>query len=160
MEQPNHKSMHSNHEVHSMNLRWETAKHTLRCLLGCNIGEASGAAIGYFLGYDVVSTLILAISLAFATGYAFTIIPMLKTLSLKQAARVAIVGDTTSISSMEIAENAVAFLIPGFMGAALFSSMFWIGLGLILPAGFAASYPIMYYAMKKAVKKGGKPSCH
>lgn len=143
-----------------MNLRLETAKHTLRCLLGCNIGEASGAAIGYFLGWDVVSTLIMAVSLAFATGYAFTIIPMLKTLTLKQAARVAIMGDTASIASMEFAENTVAFMIPGFMGAALFSSMFWIGLGLILPVGFAASYPIMYYAMKKAVMKGGKPSCH
>lgn len=160
MEQSRHKSTHANHGIRSMNLRKETIKHTLRCLLGCNVGEVTGAAIGYFLGWDAVSTLILAVSLAFATGYAFTIIPMLKTLSLKQAARVAIMGDTASIASMEFAENTVAFLIPGFMGVALFSPIFWLGLGLIFPAGFLASYPIMYWAMKKAVQKGKKPSCH
>ena len=120
------------------------------------MGEAAGAGIGYFAGLDIVTTLILAVSLAFATGYAFTIIPMLKTLSLKQAAR-AVIGDTASIASMEFAENTVAFLIPGFMGVALFSPIFWIGLGLILPAGFIASYPIMYWAMRKELQKGKKP---
>jgi hypothetical protein len=73
----------------------ETAKHTLRCLLGCNIGEGIGAAIGFVVVcMDVTSTLILAIGLAFAMGYAFTMIPKLKTMSLKQAARVTIIGDT------------------------------------------------------------------
>ena len=143
-----------------MNLPKATAKHTLRCLLGCNVGEVTGAAIGYFLGWDAVSTVILAVGLAFATGYAFTIIPMLKTLSLKKAAKVAFLGDTASIASMEFVENTVAFLIPGFMGVALFSPTFWLGLVLILPAGFLASYPIMYWAMKKEVQKGKKPTCH
>ncbi len=160
MEKSHQKSTHANHGIQSMNLRKETIKHTLRCLLGCNVGEVTGAAIGYFLGWDVISTLVLAVSLAFATGYAFTIIPMLKTLSLKQAARVAIIGDTASIASMEFAENTVAFLIPGFLGVALFSPIFWLGLGLVLSAGFLVSYPIMYWAMKKEVQKGKKPSCH
>jgi len=160
MEKLHHKSTHANHGIQSMNLRKETIKHTLRCLLGCNVGEVTGAAIGYFLGWDVVSTLILAVSLAFVTGYAFTIIPMLKTLSLKQAAKVAIMGDTASIASMELAENTVAFLIPGFLGVALFSPIFWLGLGLVLSAGFLVGYPIMYWAMKKAVQEGRKPSCH
>ena len=141
-------------------LRKETAKHTLRCLLGCNVGEATGAAIGYFLGWDVVSTLILAVSLAFASGYTFTIIPMLKTLSLKQAARVAIMGDTASIASMEFAENSLAFLIPGFMTSFLLDSIFWLGLGMMLSVGFVASYPIMYLAMKRAMQNGTKMHHH
>ena len=62
-----------------MSLRWQTAKHALRCLIGCNIGEGVGAAIGFVLGWDMISTLVLAVGLAFAIGYAFTIIPMLKT---------------------------------------------------------------------------------
>jgi len=156
MEKSHQKSTHANHGNQPMNLRKETIKHTLRCLLGCNVGEVTGAAIGYFLGWDAVSTIILAVGLAFATGYAFTIIPMLKTLSLKQAARVAIVGDTASITSMEIAENTAAFLIPGFMGVALFTPIFWLGMAIIFPVGFLASYPIMYWAMKKAVQKGKK----
>lgn len=157
---PQPKTPHANHGQHSLNLPKETAKHTLRCLLGCNVGEAIGAATGYFLGLGIITTLVLAVSLAFTTGYAFTVIPMLKTLPLRKAVRVALVGDTASISAMEFAENTVAFLIPGFMGAALFSTIFWAGMGIILVAGFAASYPIMYYAMKKAVQEGRKPSCH
>jgi hypothetical protein len=158
MNQHTHTSTHANHGT--MNLRKETIKHSLRCLLGCNIGEVAGVVIGSIYGLDIVSTIILAVSLAFATGYAFTIIPMLRTLSLKQAARVAILGDTSGITAMEFAENTVVFLIPGFMGAALFGPIFWLGLGIILPVGFLAVYPIMYWAMKKEVLKGKKPSCH
>jgi hypothetical protein len=140
-------TLHSHHKGSSV--RKETAKHTLRCLLGCNIGEGIGAAIGFVLSMDMTSTLVLAIGLAFAMGYAFTMIPMLKTMSLKQAAKVAIIGDTVSIASMEAAEISLAFLIPGFMHATLTDTLFWTGLGIILPAGFAASYPAMYWAMRR-----------
>jgi hypothetical protein len=51
-------------------LRWQTAKHALRCLIGCNIGEGVGAAIGFMLGWDMILTLVLAVGLAFAIGYA------------------------------------------------------------------------------------------
>jgi Domain of unknown function (DUF4396) len=139
--------LHSHHNSDS--LRKETVKHTLRCLLGCNIGEGIGAAIGFVLGMDMTFTLILAIGLAFAMGYAFTMIPMLKTMSLKQAARVTIIGDTANIAAMETAEISLALLIPGFMHAALTDALFWTGLGIILPAGFAASYPAMYWAMRR-----------
>ena len=101
----------------SSSLRWQTAKHALRCLIGCNIGEGIGAAIGFMLGWDMVSTLILAVGLAFAVGYAFTIIPMLKTMPFRQAARITVVGDTASIAAMEITENSLVFVIPGFMHA-------------------------------------------
>ena len=102
----------------SSSLRWQRAKHALRCLIGCNIGEGIGAAIGFTLGWDMISMLVLAVGLAFAIGYAFTIIPMLKTMPLRQAARVTVVGDTASIAAMEITENSLLFLIPGFMHAA------------------------------------------
>jgi len=151
---------HANHGQRSLNLRKETAKHTLRCLLGCNVGEMIGITAGHFLGLDVMTALVLAVSLAFTTGYTFTIIPMVKTLPLRKAVKVALVGDTASISAMEITENSVAFLIPGFMGAALLSATFFAGITIMLVAGFAASYPIMYYAMRKAVQEGKNPSCH
>jgi hypothetical protein len=148
--------LHGRHK--SGSLRKETAKHTLRCLLGCNIGEGTGAAIGFVLGMDMVSTLILAIGLAFVMGYAFTMIPMLRTMSLKQAARVTVVGDTVSIAAMETAEISLALLIPGFMHAALTDLLFWMGVGIILPAGFAASYPAMYWAMGRGQQQGAKVS--
>lgn len=146
--------MQHNMHAQTKSLRKETIKHTLRCLLGCNVGEAVGAAIGLLLGWDMVSTLVFAIGLAFAFGYLFTIVPMLRTMPLRKAARVAVVGDTASIAAMEVAENSVALAIPGFMMAGLLDATFWLGLGLILPAGFAASYPAMYWAMKREQGKG------
>ncbi len=44
---------------------------------------------------------------------------MLKTMPIRQAARVTVVGDTANIAAMEITENSLAFIIPGFMDAAL-----------------------------------------
>lgn len=34
---------HSPHSKHGGSLKWATAKHALRCLIGCNIGEGTGA---------------------------------------------------------------------------------------------------------------------
>jgi hypothetical protein len=152
----NHKDNNAGHEHNSgsSSLRWQTAKHALRCLIGCNIG----AAIGFMLGWDMISTLVLAVGLAFAIGYAFTIIPMLKTMPFRQAARVTVVGDTASIAAMEITENSLVFVIPGFMHAALTDALFWLGLGIILPAGYAVAYPAMYWAMKREQKKEGMPT--
>ena len=126
-----------------------TLKCTLRCLLGCNIGEVTGMVIGSLLSLDIALTIILAIGLAFTTGYIFTIIPLLKKMSIRQAVKVAISGDTASITAMETAENSIALLIPGFMAASLLDSMFWVGLGIMMPFGFLASYPIMYWVMKR-----------
>jgi hypothetical protein len=87
--------------------------------------------------------------LAFAIGYAFTMVPMLRTMSLKEAAKVTVIGDTVSIAAMETTEISLALLIPGFMHATLTDALFWTGLGIILPAGFAAAYPAMHWAMKR-----------
>lgn len=122
-------------------------------MIGCNVGEGIGAAIGFLLGWDMTSTLVLAVGLAFAVGYASTIVPMLKAMPFRQAARVTIVGDTASIAAMETVEISLAFLIPGFMHAGLSDATFWLGLGIILPAGYAVAYPAMYWAMKREQKK-------
>jgi hypothetical protein len=151
---------HHKREASTSSLQWQTAKHALRCLIGCNIGEGVGAGIGFILGWDMISTLVLSVVLAFAIGYAFTIIPMIKTMSLRQAARVTVIGDTASISVMEITENSLAFVIPGFMHAAITDALFWLGLGIILPAGYAVAYPAMYWAMKREQKKEGLQRHH
>lgn len=141
-------------------LKWATAKHALRCLIGCNIGEGVGAGLGYWLNWDVITTMGVAVGLAFVIGYLFTMIPMLKTMSLRQAAQVTVIGDTVSIAAMETIENSLAFIIPGFMHSGPTESLFWLGLGIILPAGYAVSYPAMYWAMKREMKKGSMGSHH
>ena len=112
------------------------------------------------LSWDMISTLALAVGFAFAIGYAFTIVPMLKTMPFRQAARVTVVGDTTSIAAMEITENSLVFIIPGFMHAALTDALFWLGFGIILPAGYAVAYPAMYWAMKREQKRGMQTHHH
>jgi len=42
-------------------MKWATAKHALRCLIGCNIGEGAGAALGYLYGWEVTTTLIVTV---------------------------------------------------------------------------------------------------
>ena len=135
-------------------IKWATAKHALRCLIGCNIGEGIGAALGYFYGWNTTTTLTVAVILAFTIGYLFTLIPMLRSMPFRQAAKVTVIGDTASIAAMEFVENSLAFIIPGFMHSGPTDSLFWLGLGIILPAGYAVAYPAMYWAMKREQKKG------
>ena len=148
------------HRKHGGSLRWAAAKHALRCLIGCNIGEGLGAAIGFLLGWDMLWTMGLAVGLAFAIGYAFTLVPMLKTMPLRQAAKVTFVGDTASIAAMEIVENSLVFVLPGFIHASLTDVTFWLGLGIILPAGYAVAYPAMYWAMRREQKRGAAVAHH
>lgn len=156
----NEQSDHAGHTQKGGSLKWATAKHALRCLIGCNIGEGTGAGLGYFLGWDMVTTIAVAVTLAFIIGYLFTMIPMLKTMSLRQAAKVTVIGDTASIAGMETIENGLAFIIPGFMHSGPLDSLFWFGLGIILPAGYAVAYPAMYWAMKREQKKGSMTHHH
>ena len=65
----------------------------------------------------MISTLVLVIGLAFAIGYALTLLPMLKTMPFRQADRVTMVGNIASITAMEITKNSPTFIIPGFMHA-------------------------------------------
>ncbi|HZA69053.1 MAG TPA: DUF4396 domain-containing protein [Nitrososphaeraceae archaeon] len=64
---------------------------------------------------DMILTIAMAVTLAFIIGYLFTMIPMSKTMPLKQAAKMTVIGDTASIAAMETIENSLAFAIPGFM---------------------------------------------
>ena len=141
-------------------IKWATAKHALRCLIGCNIGEGIGAGLGYWFGWDMTLTLVVAVTLAFIIGYLFTLIPMLRTMPFGQAARVTVVGDTASIAAMEFVENSLAFMIPGFMHSGPVEPLFWLSLGIILPAGYAVAYPAMYWAMRREQKKGTQSHQH
>jgi hypothetical protein len=153
---------HVKHPVEDkdVGIKWATAKHALRCLIGCNIGEGLGAALGYFYHWDMTLTITVAVVLAFTIGYLFTLIPMLKTMPFRQAAKVTVIGDTASIAAMETIENSLAFIIPGFMHSGPTESLFWLGLGIILPAGYAVAYPAMYWAMKREQKKGSMHHQH
>ena len=98
---------------------------TLHCLTGCAIGEVLGMVIGTALGWSNVSTIALAVGLAFFFGYSLTMIPLLRSgLALSTTLPLAFAADTLSITVMEIVDNAVMLLVPGAMEAGVGSFLF------------------------------------
>jgi hypothetical protein len=116
---------------------------TWHCLTGCAIGEVLGVAIGTALGWSNAPTIVLAIVLAFFFGYAFTVVPLLRSgLALGAAAGIAFAADTISIAVMELVDNAVLLVVPGAMEAGLDDPLFWGSLAFALAVAFVAAYPV------------------
>ena len=116
---------------------------TLHCLTGCAIGEVLGMVIGTALGWSNLSTIALAVALAFVFGYALTIRPVLKSgLPLRAAIGVAFAADTVSIAVMEIVDNGVMLAVPGAMEAGLASWLFWVSLAFALAVAFVVTVPV------------------
>ena len=116
---------------------------TAHCLIGCGIGEVLGMVIATALGWDNTASIALAVVLAFAFGYAFTLFPLLKDgMTFATAASVAFASDTVSIAIMEVADNAVMLAIPGAMDAGLTDPLFWGSLAVSLVVAFVAALPV------------------
>src|SRR6187399_1049607 len=104
---------------------------TVHCLTGCAIGEVAGMIIGTALGWGNAATIALSVVLAFISGYAMTMRPLLASgLTLAKAATLAFAADTASVTIMEIVDNAIMLAIPGAMGAGLAQWLFWVSLAL------------------------------
>jgi hypothetical protein len=135
----------STHVGHPQNLSlnriaWSATMH---CLLGCAIGEVAGMVIGTALGLSNTETLLLALVLAFISGFALTSVAFLRRgLGLRASFRIAIASDTASITVMEVVDNAIMVLIPGAMDARLDSALFWISLAISLALAAAFAYPV------------------
>lgn len=116
---------------------------TIHCLTGCAIGEVLGLAIATALGWDDLPSIVLAIVLAFAFGYALTMRPLLAGgMPLRGAVRTALLADTASITTMEVVDNAILLLIPGAMAAGLFDPLFWASLAVALAIAFVVTLPV------------------
>jgi hypothetical protein len=115
------------HAGHPAGATWGTAaKATLHCLTGCAVGEILGMAIGTALLWGNAQTMILAIVLAFAFGYSFTLFAVRRAgLDFKTAVKVALAADTVSIAVMEFVDNGIIALVPGAMDAHLDEGLFW-----------------------------------
>ncbi len=124
-------------------LNWLAVTATAHCLTGCAIGEILGLVIGVALGWGNAATIVLAIALAFLFGYAFTIVPVLRSgLALPAALGVALAADTVSITVMEIVDNAIMLIIPGAMKAGLSTWLFWGALAIALAIAFVVTGPV------------------
>ncbi len=132
---------HAHHPAGSLNrVAWSA---TLHCLTGCAIGEVAGMVIGTALGWGNAATIALAVVLAFAFGYALTMLPLRKTgMPLKRVAALALASDTASITVMEIVDNGIMLAIPGAMEAPLDSAVFWVSLAVALAIAGVAAFPV------------------
>jgi hypothetical protein len=99
--------------------------------------------IGTALGWSNLETIALAIALAFTTGYAMTMIPLLRAgLGLRRALRLALASDTVSVGIMEVVDNLIMLVIPGAMDAELSAPLFWASLAAALAIAGVAAYPV------------------
>ena len=120
-----------------------TLSATVHCLTGCAIGEVAGMVIGTYLGWGNLETILLAVALAFLSGYALTMMPLLRSgYGVKAATRLALAADTASIAVMEVVDNLLMWVIPGAMDAPLDSGLFWGSLVTTLLVAGAAAFPL------------------
>jgi hypothetical protein len=130
-------------DAHGVSLNRLAFTATLHCLSGCAVGEVLGMVVGTALGWSAISTIGLAVGLAFIFGYAFTMVPLLRAgLAFGAVLKLALAGDTVSIAIMEIVDNAIMLVIPGAMDAHLDSALFWGSLGAALLIAGAAAFPV------------------
>lgn len=126
-------------------------KHTYHCLIGCGIGEIAGMLIASALGWHRIGRLSLAIILAFGFGYALTYRSVRKqTKTPGEAFRITLATDTVSITSMELIDNFIEFLIPNALLVTATSARFWWGLVLSLSVAFVVTVPVNRYMMARS----------
>ena len=137
---------------------WRLAAHsTLHCLTGCIIGEVIGLAIGIEIGLSAAATIALATTLAYISGFALGLWPVMKErgLSLAAAFKLIWVGEAVSIGVMEIAMNTVDYSMGGMAAASFFSWQSLRALMVAVPAGFLAAWPVNYWLLSRDLK-----ACH
>jgi hypothetical protein len=133
-------SMEHNHHDST----WRTAvQATLHCLTGCAIGEVLGMALATWWGWGNLSSILLAIVLAFFFGYALTMWSIRHAgLTLGGMVKVALAADTVSILVMELVDNGVLLAVPEAMEAGLGDWLFWGSLMFSLAVAFVVTVPV------------------
>ena len=122
-----------------------SAKNTAWCLLGCSIGDFG--TILYFqlteIPWATLSIMILAIFNGIITSITLETIVLSRQMILRKAFKIAIGMSLISMISMEIAMNAVDWVLLGE------PKLVWWIIPLMLLAGFITPWPYNYYRLKK-----------
>ena len=125
--------------------RRRSAKNTAWCLLGCSIGDFG--TILYFqltgIPWPTLYIMILAIINGIITSIILETVVLSRQMIISKAFKTAIGMSLISMVSMEIAMNAVDWIIMG--GAKL---VWWV-IPIMLLAGFLTPWPYNYYRLKK-----------
>jgi len=126
----------------------QAIQHTVHCLVGCGTGEVLGSAIGTSLNWPNVAQTTLAIALAFLFGYGLTYRGARRMgMSVASSRGTALRTDTVSITSMEIIDNTLEWIIPGALNAVVASWLFWWSMALSLAVAFVVTVPVNRFLM-------------
>jgi hypothetical protein len=150
-------AMPAAHAGHAHQSGWRgAASVTLHCLTGCAIGELLGLAIGVSLGWPPRLTVALAVALSFVSGFALTLLPMLRRgFGFADSFRTVWLGEVISISTMELVMNLVDYQMGGMRGVSLTSGRYWEAFALALVGGFLAAWPVNAWMLSRNMKR-----CH
>ena len=122
-----------------------SAKNTLWCLLGCSIGDFG--TILYFqinqIAWPTLNIMILAIINGLITSIILETIILSRQMILKKAFQTAMTMSFISMIAMEIAMNAVDWIIIGE------AKLVWWIVPIMLLTGFLTPWPYNYYRLKK-----------
>ena len=122
-----------------------SGKNTAWCLLGCSIGDFG--TILYFqltgIPWPTIYIMTIAIINGIITSIILETVVLSRQMIISKAFKTAIGMSLISMVSMEIAMNAVDWIIMG--GAKL---VWWV-IPLMLLAGFLTPWPYNYYRLKK-----------
>jgi hypothetical protein len=127
------------------------ARATNHCLTGCVLGEVIGMVIATAFGWAGVTSIVLAVGLAFLFGYSLTSLPLLRArLSFAAIVPIAVAADTVSIAIMELIDNLTIVLVPGALEAGLDDARFW----LPLVGGFVIAWPFAFAVNGIMIRRG------
>ena len=109
------------------------------------------------LGLGDLYSIVLAVGLAYISGFCLAILPIMsrESLGLLAAIKVVWLGEAISIGAMEIAMNGIDFWIGGIQSDSLMNPIFWIGLAVAIPSGFFAAWPVNHFLLSRQLK-----ACH
>ena len=149
MESGSPASRHQHHDHTTKPIRPPTSLNalawnaTVHCFTGCAIGEVFGMVLATAFRWGSTATILVSVVLAFAFGYGFTLIPLLRNgMTFSSAASLALLADTSSIMVMELVDNTIMLIVPGAMVAGVTEPLFWGSLAVSLVVAFLAAYPV------------------
>jgi len=149
--------MQAHEHIHGNNPFVTSAQATLHCLTGCVIGEVAGLLIGVSLGLAVWPTIVLATTLAYMSGMALGLVPVMRNQNktFVEALKLIWIGEVVSIGMMEFTMNSVDYAVGGMQAGSVLSPIFWAGIAVAIPAGFLAAWPVNWWLLKRDLK-----NCH
>lgn len=127
------------------------AMATLHCLVGCMVGELVGVTIGTHAGFGTYGTIVFAFTLAFASGYLFSTVPLVRSAGMKflPSLKLVLAADTLSILSMAIADSILMAIIPGALDKNLDNPMYWLSRVSAVLVAFIVAYPVNLWQLRR-----------